>query len=217
MSRIRDSIYERRNIYIQPVQVANTDLTVINVEYKKGENTVRRTILLKNRAGFKLDFSTGFIGTGLRDYNYRLYTRNDSSAIIQDDRGSFTIGFAFMAHAYVRTGSRFNVTLTSGFAINGSNQTVNYLLGASLPFGMEQRFILSGGVIFGKVKQLSEGYRIIPDRNVIPSSGYNDFFYAGLNNGTVPLTERWQSSYFIGISYNFGTLVGGSRRTIVAR
>ena len=135
VTTIRDSVYNRHTINIHPIQVANTDLTVINVEYLKlGSDPIRRTIVLKNKAGFKLDFSTGFLGTHLKDENYRLFTRGDSSAIVQDYKGSFTIGFAFIAHAYVRTGSRFNPAIVSGFALNGSNQTVNYLLGGFIPF-----------------------------------------------------------------------------------
>ena len=83
---------------------------------------------------------------------------------------------------------------------------------------MEQRFILSGGAIFGKVKQLESGYQAIRDRDINPST-VNDpnLYYKNLTNSGVPLIDKWASSFFIGVSYNLGTIAGGSRRTIVAR
>lgn len=217
---IRDSVYNRRTIYIQPIQVDNTDLTVIHIHFMGDDVPIDRTIILKNKAGFKLDFSTGFIGTGLRDRNYRLFTRNDSSAIIPDDKGWFTIGFALLAHAYFRTGSRINFSLTSGFALNGSNQTVNYVLGASVPLGLEQRFIISAGLLFGKVQQLQAGYKVVPGTLTIDSlqgSAYSNYFYKGISNTGIPMINKWDYSYFIGISYNLGAIVGNSRRLVVGR
>jgi hypothetical protein len=212
-----DSIYKNRRIKIIPFQVANTDLSIINLQFtRKGQVYAEREILLKNKFGFKLDFSTGFVGTTLRDDNYRLYSRSgDSSAIIDDSKGKFAVGFAFMAHAYFRTGNRFNVALTSGFALNGSNQTVNYILGAAVPLGLEQRFILSAGVLFGKVKTLSSGYKVSSNVDSLASStnylnGNN--WYKNIQNTGVPLTEKWSNGFYFGITYNLGTLIGNQQK-----
>jgi predicted nucleic acid-binding Zn-ribbon protein len=213
-----DSIYLNRSIKIIPFQVANTDLSVINLQFtRKGQVYAEREILLKNKFGFKLDFSTGFVGTTLRDDNYRLYNRNDSSAIIDDPKGQFAVGFAFMAHAYFRTGNRINVALTSGFALNGSNQTVNYILGAAIPLGLEQRFIISAGVLFGKVKKLSAGYNIsgnVDSLSVANSASYlkGNSWYKNIQNTGVPLTEKWSNGFYFGITYNLGSLIGNSQK-----
>ncbi len=220
--KVYDSIYNRRTIYIQPFQVANTDLTNINLSYTKdGQVYATREIVLKNKNGFKLDFSTGFLGTGLKDENYRLYTRTgDSSIIVEDNKGKFNIGFALLAHAYFRTGSRINFAITSGFSLNGSNQTVNYVLGLGVPLGIEERFIVSAGMNFGKVKRLSNGY--LPtyqtDSLSTPSAGINNYnWYRNIANTGVPLTEKWSNSYFLAITYNIGSVIGNSRKSYVLK
>jgi hypothetical protein len=213
-----DSIYKNRTIKIIPFQVANTDLSIINLQFtRKGQVYAEREILLKNKFGFKLDFSTGFVGTTLRDDNYRLYSRSgDSSAIINDPKGKFTVGFGFMAHAYFRTGNRINVALTSGFALNGSNQTINYILGAAIPLGLEQRFIISAGVLFGKVKTLSSGYKVSDNVDSLastsPSAYLNNNWYKNIQNTGVPLTEKWSNGFYFGITYNLGTLIGNQQK-----
>ncbi len=215
-----DSINNKRTISPLPFQVANSDLTIINFSLaKKNDRTpfTEREIILKNKYGFKLDFSTGFVGTTLRDENYRLFNRNaDSSAIIKDSKGDFAIGFGLLIHAYFRTGYRWNVGLTSGFALNGSNQTINYILGLAIPLGLEQRFVISSGLLFGKIKRLSNGYKFSENTDSLYSTtnyttqGTN--WYKNIQNTGVPMTDKWSNGFFIGITYNLGTLVGTQQK-----
>jgi hypothetical protein len=214
ITAIYDSIYKRRTIYIQPIQVANNDITLLKVTYRKddkAQNDINREILLKNKYGFKLDFSTGFIGTGLKDDNYRLVptpgTSKDTTSIKDDSKGKFAVGFAILAHAYFRTGERINFALNTGLMLNSSNQTVNYLAGLSLPLGLEQRLVISGGVAFGKVKRLTDGFET---EKPYPASQLN------LSAG-VPYTEKWQNSWYIGVSYNLSALASSSHKVVIAR
>jgi hypothetical protein len=214
LAYVLDSVNNKRTIYIQPIQVANNDITLLKITYKKDDkqqNDIYREILFKNKFGFKLDFSTGFIGTGLKDDNYRIIpapnTLRDTSTIIADPKGNFSIGFALLAHAYFRSGERVNFALNSGLMLNGSNQTINYLTGFSLPLGLEQRFILGGGIAFGKVKRLTTGYQ-------------TDIAYpaAILNLASgVPYTEKWQQSWYIGVSYNISSLTSSSHKVVIAK
>jgi hypothetical protein len=211
---IYDSIYSRRTIYIQPIQVSNNDISLLKITYRKDDkqqNDIYREIMLKNRYGFKLDFSTGFVGTGLKDDNFRLVptpnTIKDTTTIKEDPKGKFAIGFAIMAHAYFRSGERVNFALNTGLMLNGSNQTINYLAGLSLPLGLEQRLVLSGGFAFGKVKRLTSGFEI---EKPYPSSILN------LSSG-VPYTEKWQNSWYIGVSYNISSLTAGSHKIVIAK
>jgi methyl-accepting chemotaxis protein len=211
---LNDSIYNRRTIFIQPIQIPNNDISLLKITYKNGptpDKNIYREVMLKNRYGFKLDFSTGFIGTGLLDDSYRIVptpnTIRDTASIVADSKGSFAIGFALMAHAYMRTGGRVNLAINTGLMLNGSNQTLNYLTGISLPLGLEQRFIISGGIAFGKVKRLTSGFETTTP---YPSTTLN------LSSG-VPYTEKWQNSWYLGVSYNLSSLTASSRRTVVAR
>ena len=217
LQRVKDSIYSNRTIQVIPFQVDNADMSVISLNFlRDGKMYAEREIVLKNNHGFKMDFSTGFVAATLKDDNYRLYKiNNDSAAILEDSKGKFAIGFGFFTHAYFRTGSRINFALTSGFALNGSNQTVNYLLGLSVPLGLEERFVISAGAIFGKVKQLSEGYTTSPslDNLADPAkrNGLDNHWYTGITNTGVPLTEKWRTGFYAGISYNLGSLIGGNK------
>jgi hypothetical protein len=198
--------FERRVELIQPIQVENRDFTQLAIRYTNDKNeTTAREITLKNRRGFKIDFSTGFIGTGLVDENYRVEPKpnsTDTGFIRNDPKGNFAIGFALLSHAYFRTGKRVNVSLNAGLMLNGGNQTVNYITGVSVPLGLEQRFIISAGAAFGKVKTLTKGYE-------------EDKSYRGILTTGVPYTDKWRGSWFIGITYNIAGLAGNSQAKVV--
>jgi len=210
---VLDSVYNRRTVYMQPIQVQNSDLSIINITFrngKKSETDIQREITLKNKFGFKMDFSTGFMGTGLVDSNYKILrapnTGGDTSYIVPDSKGSFAVGFALLAHAYFRTGNRLNFAINTGLMLNGSNQTINYLTGISIPMGLEQRFIVSGGIAFGKVKRLVNYYTI---DKIYPSNE--------LNTSTNPITEKWDKNWYFGVSYNLSSLTGGKRNVVIAK
>ncbi|RYF89658.1 MAG: hypothetical protein EOO03_05525 [Chitinophagaceae bacterium] len=213
LGKIKDSLYSRRTVYMQPIQVQNSDLSVINLTFrsdKKSESDIHREITLKNKYGFKLDFSTGFLGTGLVDSNYKVLrapnTGGDTSYIVPDSRGSFAVGFALLAHAYFRTGNRVNFAINTGLMLNGSNQTINYLTGLSVPLGLEQRFIISGGVAFGKVKRLVNYYTT--KKMYAPSE---------LSLASTPVTEKWDRNWYLGVSYNLSSLTKGKRNVVIAK
>ncbi len=205
-----------------PFQVKNMDVTEITFHaYKNGHPTGSSTFEYLNKGGFKIDFSIGFIGTGLIDHKFITQTVqskdslskidkstgqivrdslfiSNKNKIIRSNEGDFSIGVGLLSHAYIRTGKRINPGITSGFTITAGAAT-NYLLGGSLLLGSERRLVLSYGKAWGKVKRLEDSLKEGELLGIIPNQ---------INNG-IALKDQWRNSWFFSISYNLGgTTIG---------
>lgn len=176
----------------------------------------------KTSGGFKLDFSVGLFGSALMDLSYAAVTtpfldtlrfRDASGAvrtdtmgidstnrykITKDGKGNFNIGPAVLMHFYWRTGIDINVGGTVGLSINQSGQP-RYLLGGSLLLGRDSRWVISYGGSFGTVKALGTG---LNEGDLVKSDK--------LNNNQVPLIDKWSSSWFFSVSFNFAGFSLGS-------
>lgn len=88
-----------------------------------------------------------------------------------------------LTHVYWKFGSPVIPALSLGAALNG--ETVQYLIGGSLLFGSERRFILTVGVAGSPVKRLQPGLRVnqeIPDdRGEITRSKFKTGLFLGLS------------------------------------
>ncbi|RFS19482.1 hypothetical protein DVR12_22880 [Chitinophaga silvatica] len=178
----------------------------------------------KTSGGFKLDFSVGLFGSALMDLSYAAVTtpyidtirfRDPSGAvrtdtmgidstnrykITKDGKGNFNIGPAVLMHFYWRTGIDINVGGTVGLSINQSGQP-RYLLGGSLLLGRDSRWVISYGGAFGTVKALGTG---LNEGDLVKSDK--------LNNNQVPLIDKWSSSWFFSVSFNFAGFSLGSNK-----
>ena len=201
----KDSIIEKlkpvTTYYFSPVKIENYDFTEFNITITDKTDNSKPTetefnFPFKNKGGFKLDFSTGILATGLYSPTYKFYS-NDTSVQIKEEaspKSKFNTGIALMAHAYSRTGSYVNIGVGSGFSYNLNSQNLNYLLGGSLLWGEEQRFITTLGLNIGKVKELSNYYEINKDYDA------TEFTV----NAAVPTVDVLKASWFISITYNLG-------------
>jgi hypothetical protein len=194
-------------------QIPNYDITQISYEIKN----IRTNVLLDNRekaflnkGGFKVDFSIGFVANKLVDDVYKIINPNLNTdtitRIVALPKSQFGLGFGIFAHGYVRSGRRFNLAGSSGFAFNANNQILNFMAGVSALFGMEQRIVVTGGVALGKAKELpSSVYRINED--------YNSKILK--NNADLNYTERMKTKIFISVSYNISNLLQNKSSKII--
>lgn len=191
------------------IQVPNSDLVNLKITVKDNEGKVVSTVPLSyyNRAGYKIDFSTGFFYTNLEDQEYKAVNKFSSAPpytsidtvfqIKQKEKGKGKIAIGVLAHYYPRWFKYFNIAASCGFSYQAENRIVNFLTGLSVLCGNQQRFIISGGASFGKVKAL--------DTNFYEKD--KDYHKSVLNEKTeIPVTERLKSSLFFGVSYNLGTI-----------
>ncbi len=201
-----------RPINIKPIadiQVPNSDIVNLKITVKNKKDEVVSTVPLSyyNRAGYKIDFSTGFFYTTLADQEYKAVNKFSATTpftsidtvyqIKQKEKGKGKIAIGILAHYYPRWFKYFNVAASCGFSYQAENRIINFLSGLSVLCGNQQRFIISAGASFGKVKELDTNF-FVKDQ---------DYHKSVLNDKTeIPVTERLKSSLFFGVSYNLGTI-----------
>lgn len=187
---------------IPVVQMQNEDMLHYDVDYfKNGKKATTSNHYLITSGGWKIDFSSGFILHNLLDKEY--VTQDSSitdttsvSRIIEKNKGNLDVSIGILSHVYPRTGRRANVGLSTGFILDNGT-TVRYLAGGSLMLGYEQRFILSGGWIGGKVNRLDNSYNRA-------FNNYVDSDELASISSSVPTIQTWSNGFFLGITYNLG-------------
>jgi len=213
--------------YILPVQIENADQSIFTFHsYKKGQKVGEFKYSFFNKGGFKIDFSSGLFATGLIDKKYAFsgsrfkidtthsyipvwdkdnnvtvmkdsitgYTTRSERQIVKGGGENFNIGLGVLLHAYTRWGKRINGGISIGGIIDNQS-TIKYTGGGSLLLGREQRLIITGGIALGKINKLADG--LIESEWITPGTSQ-----------TSPATElKWSSSWFVGVTYNLGTLV----------
>jgi hypothetical protein len=157
---------QNTNNKIFDIQVPNSDISNINIVLKNNNKQTIAQIPLSyyNRAGYKIDFSTGFFFNQLQDQEYvAVNKQTDGSPIStidtiyqlkQKDNGKGKIAIGILAHYYARWFKYFNLAVSGGFSYQADNRIINYMLGTSTLFGNQQRFIVSAGLALGRVREL---------------------------------------------------------------
>jgi len=202
-----------------PIQIKDKDVLTFNLEFfKEGKKVESRNYSFLIEGGFKIDYSSGFAYSSLRDESYQIIdkgTRTDTTFFVDEyfnTTDSITgltetnlkgisllnedvnIGVSALMHFYSRTGTLINLGGTFGFMLN-TKAEFNYLLGGSLIFGQNQRFILSGGASFGQINRLNPKYST--------SEIYTESQLGQVSDSQLTI-KKWDIGYFIGISYNLG-------------
>jgi len=189
----------------------------IEIKYTDANNVMSKPENIRISGGMKIDFSGGFILTGLRDYTYVLkdatvrYTPQGSSVerdttgniIVKEEDGNNQVGVCLLSHFYPRISSHYNLGGTVGL-MTSTNLNLRVMLGGSLLisslFGSNNRITFSGGVVWGKVKRLSTQHNDYFNQarfvNNIPQ-----FYSASAAPTPIDKSER---SWFFAITMNFG-------------
>ena len=186
-------------VYLLPVKIQNYDYSIFTTSIRS-KNTQEELVLnmpFRNKGGVKIDFSSGVLLNGLYSTSYMLIKQDNENSIIKeetDKTSKFNTGISILAHVYKRGNEFNNYAISSGFSYNLNQQNINFLLGGSVLFGSEQRFIFTGGINVGRVSQLANYYQ-------------TDKLYKTTDFGTdskVPMVNVLKASWFVGISYNLG-------------
>ncbi len=186
----------------------------IEIKYRDAAGVESRTQNIRMGGGMKIDFSAGFVLTGLKDYTYVLkpdsarYTPTGASprdtignVITQEPTGNRDIGISLLTHFYPRISSHYNIGGAVGL-MTSTELNLRLMLGGSFIisslFGSDNRISFTGGVVWGKVKRLSvqqeRHLNNIPVVNNVPQ-----FF-----SGTPTLADRSEKSWFFSVNFNFG-------------
>jgi hypothetical protein len=180
------------NYHLLSLQIPDKDKSIIKITRYKPDGVTKleeRSYFFRNKGGIKLDVSSGFFVTSLRDENFVLKSTSDNTKqIIKENNGSIRTGIGLLAHLHFRSQSWSTFGVTGGFEIN-NDAKVGYLAGLSWFIGHDRKFVLSGGAVFGKVKRISEVYQV------------GDVVSSEIN--VVPTTEIWKQGWFGSLTYNF--------------
>ncbi len=223
----------RFRVFTKQLQVPNKDELSVAVRTKNNTVSLMKRNFDISR-GLKIDFSTGIFHSGITSSDFVLdniklsyketrdtivsggrdslmYTGrvvDTTSKIISENiKKSFSAGF--MLHVYTRTGSYVNGGLAAGVILNQSQ--IQILLGTSLMFKAgSNRFALSFGFARGRQKTLSSELQKFQGQEITINKIYNSKrelpqFYTGTENINTYTFEKWKTSYFIGLTYNFAS------------
>jgi len=183
-----------------------------------GNNAEISSENIRLSGGMKIDYSAGFVLTGLRDFTYKLKnatvmynpldnpsaTRDTTgNVIIKEDEGKNNVGVGILTHFYPRLSSHYNIGGTVGL-MTSTNLNLRLMLGGSFMvsslFGSNNRVSFSYGRVWGKVARLS--------------TEHDDFFNKPRVVNKVPQfysqaaapspIQRNEGSWFFAITMNFG-------------
>jgi hypothetical protein len=158
--------------------------------------------------GWRLDYSTGIIISGLKDDSYGVidttYMKSkivNNTSVDSTVKGKYyyknqktNISFALvgMMHFYWRCARFLGLGANLGIGLsNGQTSNIQYLGGFSLIVGEDQRFILNIGGIIGSVKRLDDYYK--------------DHSLAETTSNTIPLVDKLTGSWYVGLTYSLGS------------
>ncbi len=192
----------------------------IEVIYTDANNVDSKPEYIRMSGGMKIDYSAGFVLTGLRDFTYALKNqamkynppgtteekdRRDTTGnvIIKEDDGKNNVGVGILTHFYPRLSSHYNIGGTVGL-MTSTNLNLRLMLGGSFMvsslFGSNNRVSFSYGRVWGKVARLSTQHEDFFNKprklNGIPQ------FYS---QAAAPQPiQRNEGSWFFAITMNFG-------------
>lgn len=190
----------------------------IEIKYTDDNHKESKPENIRMSGGMKIDFSGGFVLTGLRDYSYTLKnvivqytppgdnsTKRDTTGnvIVREDDGNNQVGVGIFSHFYPRISSDYNLAGAVGI-MTSTNLNLRIMLGGSVLisslFGSNNRISFTYGIVWGKVNRLSNQDADYLDRprqvNGLPE------FYSG---STPPsLISKSDHSWFFAITMNFG-------------
>lgn len=174
----------------------NADELVITITAKpkalfsKDNKEIKIEIPFMIKGGVKIDFSTGIFISNIVDKEYVNKPKYENDSIIGynliQSTNTLSYGLAGYMHVYWRVARNINGCLTLGVGIDQNTQ-VKIMPGIGLLLGRKERFIISGGTIIGKSKDLSP----IQDKNIL------------YKEKTEPIySEPYKIGWYAGISYN---------------
>ena len=197
-----------------PIQVKDADALILNIRVtdKKDQEKDLTPITYDILGGFKIDFSTGFVLSYLTDDKFQIVDVVNSETmgatdgveiteeggmkkVIEANSDKFSFGASLLAHGYTRIHPYVNPVVSFGFVLDNNN-VVSFPVGVGLALGRDGRIIISGGVLFGRVKRLLPKY-------TLDQATEADFFN-GVNDEQLT-TDVFRSRPFFSLTFNFAS------------
>ena len=140
--------------------------------------------------GFKINASVGLSFGQFFNRPQDYFVRD--SVILSDDLDSFHPIMTSFLHFYPQTPGLMGIGGTIGIGMpltsNEGQQSLSFFAGPSIIFGNNERIVLTGGIMGGRVQRLAQGYEV------------GDIFISEADN--VPVSFPYELGGFLGISFN---------------
>ncbi|WP_452226430.1 hypothetical protein [Lacinutrix cladophorae] len=194
-----DKLYEAStDVYLPPLDIFgdNIDYVKIILEIYEGNETESKKYEYKIwlTGGLKIDVSAGAFITSIFDEEFLTNDGVDGKkSIRRSDAGEYDFGFGPMVNISFRSASWFRPTINFGTLLT-SEQKFQIMAGGGLIMGKNDRFILSAGIVMGRVDVLSEGFL---------ADGTTEYDLG--TSAEVPTNEKFQFGHFIGVTYNLSS------------
>ncbi|MEP7195696.1 MAG: hypothetical protein ABI851_04205 [Saprospiraceae bacterium] len=160
----------------------------------KSELVKHVEVKIKSYGGVAFGMSIGLTGSKFikTPQNYFVRNVNGFSRIYASDADPYVpmITSLFSLRYDMRSSFTPNISLGIGIPFSKNESVENFAIFAGPGFyiGKKQAFMISGGTMFSKVKQLSNGFNV------------GDEIFIG--EGDVPTTKRYSFGYFLGMTFN---------------
>jgi hypothetical protein len=213
IAKYRNTSLEIVTLPYQPkaknIDLVQYDLLVTDNNSNK-TNTYTYNVFVRN--GFKVDFSTGIFITGLKD---RVFTTQDVDStitthvdttvltstitkkkILAQNVGKPDFMVGAMLNLTWRTTEMFSVGASFGLGFS-TQAKFQVLAGPVFTFGKFYRVSLHTGIALGKVVALDAAYTEYVEKDDKKHTTYT------LPSGNPPTTDKFDWSWFAGLTYNF--------------
>lgn len=194
-SMLEASSFEKTIDYILEADRVNFELKFVQSDFSNkadiddNKSTLKvRNIKLFAKGGFKVNTSVALTLNNFGSKSNDFYKKD--TLIGSDQNTHFIPNISTMINFYRFAGENFNVGGSFGVSIpiSGTDNIngINYLLGPTLFFGSKSRLSLSGGVAYGPVKVLKNGFKVgdtAPDEEIsnFTKTVYDFGYYFGLS------------------------------------
>lgn len=178
-----------------PIYIAASDEAKISLTLYDGyinDTISHHNLNVYTFGDIDLDFSIGIFFGNLFQKDYYLESRN---SLIQDIKHEplpdLNMAFGALAHLSYHIAPKLKTGICLGTALSAFDENLQYLLGGSVIFGRQKQLVMSVGISFAQLNQLSAG---VNKDSLGP--------YLSLDQSKIPTIKRGKTGYFLGISYN---------------
>lgn len=179
-----------------PIQL-NNDVDTIAPEliFKNGKTAYNKypSYTFKTYGGMRVNFSAGYLLSFTGDDNYNVQKNSEGVpvGVVKANPNHLKHALGGLIHVYKEWNWLIKPAFSTGASIT-DNANLGFYAGASAIFAEKNRFVLTAGLSYIKIKKL--------DRTNL--SRDNEFIYK--TDTEIKYDNIYRPAFFVGITYNFG-------------
>ncbi|AZQ58097.1 hypothetical protein EJ994_04470 [Maribacter sp. MJ134] len=194
---IKNAEDAKPNKIFEKVYYSRKDLLeaeVVMLDAFSKDTLLKETIdIYTEGGGIRLRFSTGFFYNDIVEKSYYLTERDETTkAVLPEKSPDFDIAVGALAHIGWKFSSHTDIALNMGLALSPLDGKTRYLLGGGILIGKKRELGLNIGAAISRIDKLSGS---------VTKSGNELFVPIAVE--AVPTTKQNEWGLFFGVTYNF--------------